>query len=183
MNSHIVALMLPNLSDNVYCKEYKLEVPEVSISDLSRLLISFPTVCVCSNNLATFLQKFSSELRNERKFERTLWKYALIQEEIADDDLQKLLLKKEYIFNRLVPLLCRITEQVLLHKSIGLYQTWLKTDGRNNIFYVKIGHQIVTLVVCLNSNKVWEYSLHGSIPEKYQIGDQIFGPVIHDFVK
>jgi hypothetical protein len=107
----------------------------------------------------------------------------MIQKMVTDDELRKVLLKKDYTFTHLIPLLCRITVQILLYKTISSYPTWLKTDGGHNIFYVKIVDATATLIVYLNRNKVWVICLYGAVPQKHKVGDQVFGPVIHDFVQ
>ena len=67
-NSQVVKYLLPNLSSNVCSEEFDLHLSEVSVSDLSRLLISRPDVCVCSDNLISFLQNSASKLRGEQVF-------------------------------------------------------------------------------------------------------------------
>ncbi len=182
MNTNIVKYIPPNLSGVVCSEKYALEVPEVSVIDLSRLLTIRLDVCICNGLLADCFKKLNPKPRDQFRFDKSLWNYVIINEEVHDVFFRNKFLKDEDFFSDLTPLVCRIMGQILLKKSISSYPTWLLYNGKHNIFYIRCNGVNTTLIAYENSRQVWVLSLYGTYPKKHQIGDKVFGPVIHDFV-
>ena len=182
MNTNIVKYVPPNLSSGVCSDKFALHLSEVSVIDLFRLLTSRLDICVCNQLLTSYLGKFSSKFKGEHQFSQSLWNYVVINNEVSDVTFRQQFLKDDDYFSDLRPLLCRIMGEILLKELMSSYPTWLLCNGKRNIFCIRNNGVNTTLVVYMNTRRVWIISLYGIFPEKYRIGDQVFQPLIHDFV-